>query len=76
MVSTAEEPKVRKWLPYLGMRECVLSGKWLQEAGNRKQNNRGLVSRRPGHRESRRCRKGCWVEKERADRKLEVGRWP
>lgn len=69
MVSTAEEPKVRKWLPHLGMRGCVLSGKWLQEAGNRKQNG-GLVSRRPGHRESRRCRKGCWVEK------LEVGRWP
>lgn len=43
-----------KWRPYLGMWECVLSGKWLQGSGNRNQNNGGLVSRRPGNRKQER----------------------
>lgn len=52
VVSTAEKPRVRKWLPHLGTWDCALSGKWLQGAGNRNQNNGGLVSRRPRNRGS------------------------
>lgn len=56
VVSTAEKPRVRKWLPHLGTWDCALSGKWLQGAGNRNQNNGGLVSRRPRNRGSSRGR--------------------
>lgn len=79
MVSTAEKPKVRKWRPHSGRWECVLSGKWLQGAGNRNQNNAGLVSRRPGNTEQERLASGRDAGLREGGKDVEYkleGRWP